>query len=338
MKEALLYKKLDHQNIRCNLCAHRCFIAEGKRGICGVRENQKGKLYTLVYGKAIAVNIDPIEKKPFFHFLPGSYSFSIATVGCNFQCKNCQNWDISQYPRLHSGKIFGEDLEPKKIVAKALESKCQSISYTYTEPTIFTEYALVTMEIAKEKGLKNNWVTNGFMTEEALEMIAPYLDAANVDLKSFSDKFYIKYCGGRLQPVLDTLKRMKEKNIWLEVTTLIIPTLNDSEKELKKIADFIKKELGEETPWHISQFCGEISWQLQDFPTTPVKTIEMACKIGKSAGLKYVYSGNIPGFYWEDTHCPKCKELMVDREGYSIIRFDKNGHCSKCGESLDIVE
>jgi pyruvate formate lyase activating enzyme len=338
MREALLYEKLEKNKVRCNLCSHRCVILEGKRGICGVRENKKGTLYSLVYGKAIAAGIDPIEKKPFFHFLPGSDSFSIATVGCNFRCKNCQNWDISQYPRLGKGEILGEDLEPKEIVERALKSNCRSVSYTYTEPTIFAEYALVTMEIAREKGLKNNWVTNGFMTKEALEMVASYLDAANVDLKSFSDKFYIKYCGARLKPVLETLKRMKKKNIWLEVTTLIIPTLNDSEKELKDIAGFIKKELGAETPWHVSQFCGEISWQLQDLPTTPVETIEKACKIGREAGLKYVYSGNIPGFYWEDTYCSKCKELMIDREGYSIIRFDKNGHCSKCGESLDILE
>ena len=337
MKEALLYKKLDNQKVQCNLCAHHCVIAEGKRGICGARENQDGKLYTLVYGKAVAKGIDPIEKKPFFHFLPGSFSFSFSTAGCNFQCKSCQNWDISQGPRLSDGKILGEDLEPEKIVSEAIESKCQSIAYTYTEPTIFMEYALTAMKIAKEKGLKNVWVSNGFMAEETLEIIAPYLDAINIDLKSFSDEFYQKYCGARLQPVLDSLKRIKEKKIWLEVTTLIIPTLNDSEKELKKIADFIKKELGEETSWHISQFCGEISWKLQDFPTTPVKTIEMACKTGKSAGLKYVYSGNIPGFYWENTYCPKCKELMISREGYSIIRFDKNGHCSKCGESLDIA-
>ncbi len=338
MREVLLYKKLKNKIVQCNLCAHRCVIAEGKRGICGVRENKNGTLYSLVYGKAIAENIDPIEKKPFFHFLPGTQSLSIATVGCNFKCKNCQNWDISQCPNLRNGEILGNDLPPEKIIQDALNNKCQSISYTYTEPTIFTEYALVTMKIAKEKGLKNNWVTNGFMTEETLDRIAPYLDAANVDLKSFSDKFYIKYCGGRVQPVLDTLKRMKEKNIWLEVTTLIIPTLNDSEKELKKIADFIKKELGPEVPWHISQFCGEISWQLQDLPTTSVETIEKACQIGKKAGLKYVYSGNIPGFYWEDTYCPKCKELMIDRNGYSIIRFDKNGYCLKCGESLNIVE
>jgi len=301
MKEALLYKKLKNMKVQCQACAHYCIISPGKRGICGVRENQKGKLYSLVYGKAIAVHIDPIEKKPLYHFLPGTYSLSMATVGCNLACKNCQNWDISQGPKglsLNDSPwprtvIKGQSLSPEKIVQEALTNHCPSISYTYTEPTIFLEYALATMKLAKEKGLKNIWVTNGFMSPQTLELIIPELDAANVDLKSFDDDFYQKYCEGKLKPVLANLKELKRKNIWLEITTLIIPSLTDQTAMLKKIAQFIKKELGPETPWHISRFFPEVSWQLQDLPATSLASLEKAEQIGLQAGLKYVYKGNI---------------------------------------------
>lgn len=292
MKEALLYKKFKDKRVQCQICSHFCLIAPQQRGLCGVRENQKGKLYSLVYGKAMAVHIDPIEKKPLYHFLPGTYSLSIATVGCNFSCKNCQNWDISQGPKPDK-PILGQDLPPEKIVQEALTNRCPSISYTYTEPTIFLEYALATMKLAKEKGLKNIWVTNGFMSPQTLNLIIPELDAANVDLKSFDSHFYQKYCHGQLKPVLANLKELKRKNIWLEITTLIIPGLTDQEKMLKKIAQFIKKELGPETPWHISRFFPEVSWQLQDLPATSLETIEKASQIGLKAGLKYVYKGNI---------------------------------------------
>jgi len=336
MKEALLYRKLKKKQIQCNVCNHHCVTLPGKRGICGVRENRDGKLYSLTYGKAISENVDPIEKKPFFHFLPGTHSLSIATVGCNFKCKSCQNWEISQGPNI-SGQILGEDLSPEKIVQDALGSKVSSISYTYTEPTIFMEYALDTMKLAKKKGLKNNWVTNGFMSKETLKLISPYLDAANVDLKSFNDKFYREYCGGRLKPVLENLKMMKKLGIWVEVTTLVIPTLTDQEKMFKDIAKFIKNELGPETPWHISQFSGVISWKLQNLPETPVEILEKACQIGLDQGLKYVYSGNVPGLTSEDTYCPKCDAKMIDRTGYLIKRHDKNGKCSKCNEDLNII-
>jgi len=338
MKEALLYKKLKDEIVQCGLCNHRCVILPNKRGICGVRENKGGTLYSLVYEKAIAENVDPIEKKPFFHFFPGSQSLSIATVGCNFRCANCQNWDISQGPRLKNGEISGRDLPPEKIVQDALDNNCKSIAYTYTEPTIFLEYALEIMKLAYDKNLKNIWVSNGFMTEEALDMIAPYLDAINVDLKSFSDEFYQKNCGGRLKPVLENLKRIKKLGIWLEVTTLVIPALSDDEKMFKDIAKFIKEELGAETPWHISQFSGLISWKLQHLPETPIETLEKACQIGLDEGLKYVYSGNVPGLASEDTYCPRCKELMIDRNGYHVMRLDKRGRCVRCGESLDIIE
>ncbi len=336
MKETYLYKKLKDKKVQCQNCAHYCVILPGKRGICGVRENQDGKLYSLVYGKAVAIHVDPIEKKPFFHFLPGSHSLSVATVGCNFKCKSCQNHDISQMPQL-TGEIEGQEISPKEIVELTLKNNLPSISYTYTEPAIFSEYALDTMKLAKKQGLKNNWVSNGFWSKELFDLISPYLDAANIDLKSFEDDFYIKYCGGRLQPVLDTLKKLKNKKIWVEVTTLVIPTLNDKAEIFKNIANFIKKELGAETPWHVTQFSGAISWQLQNLPDTPAKTLESAHKIGKKTGLKYVYTGNIPGLPSEDTYCPKCGTKMIERTGYFIERYDKNGKCSKCSQSLNLI-
>jgi pyruvate formate lyase activating enzyme len=298
MKEAHLYKKLQDKKVQCLNCTHKCVISSGKRGICGVRENQNGTFYSLVYGKAIAIHVDPIEKKPFFHFLPGSYSLSVATVGCPFSCWSCQNWTISQGPKI-SGKIEGEDVSPEEIVKMAKKHKVPSISYTYTDPIVFSEYALDAMKLAKEKGLKNAWVTNGFWSEELFELISPYLDAVNVDLKGFTEEFYIKYCGGRLQPVLETLKRLKKKGIWVEITTLVIPTLNDSEESFRNIATFIKNDLGAETPWHISRFSGAISWKLQDIPETPVETLKKAHKIGKETGLKYVHIGNVPGLNTE---------------------------------------
>jgi len=336
MKEVYLYKKLKNKKVQCRNCAHFCVIEERKRGICGVRENIDGKLYTLNYGKAVAVNIDPIEKKPFFHFLPGSHSLSIATVGCNFSCKNCQNWDISQGQKPDK-EILGEDLPPKDLVNLALKNNLPSISYTYTEPTTFSEYALDTMKLAKKAGLKNTWVSNGFMTEESARLVIPYLDANNIDIKSFSDEFYQENCGGRLQPVLDTAKLMKKSGVWVEITTLVIPNLSDSERTFKDIAKFIKEELGPETPWHVTQFSGAISWKLQNVPDTSVEILKEAYRIGKKAGLKYVYTGNIPGLPSEDTFCPKCKTLAIDRTNYIIHRYDKNGKCSKCGENLNLI-
>ena len=336
MKEAYLYEKLDKNRVKCNNCAHYCIIEADKRGVCGVRENIDRKLYALNYGKAIALNIDPIEKKPFFHFLPGSYSLSIATVGCNFQCKNCQNYSISQGFK-DKKEIPGQELKSEDIVKLAKDNNSPSISYTYTEPTIFLEYALETMKLAKKEGIKNTWVSNGFMTEESAKLVIPYLDANNIDIKSFSDDFYKKICGARLEPVLKTAKLMKSSGVWVEITTLVIPTLSDSEDDFKGIAKFIKNELGAETPWHITQFSGAISWKIQDLPETSVETLEMAYKIGKKTGLKYVYTGNIPGLPSEDTICPKCGIINIDRTGYVIQRHDKNGKCSKCGEDLNLI-
>jgi pyruvate formate lyase activating enzyme len=336
VKEALLYKKLTGKKAQCLNCAHYCRILPGKRGICGVRENQEGKLFALNYGKAIACHIDPIEKKPFFHFLPGTQSLSVAAVGCNFRCDNCQNWDISQSPKPDK-PVLGEDLPPEKVIETALKNNLPSVSYTYTEPTIFSEYALDIMKLARKAGIKNNWVSNGFLSREVLELVATYLDAANIDLKSFSDEFYAKHCGARLQPVLDTLKRMKAVKIWLEITTLVIPTLNDDKKNFESIARFIKNELGPETPWHISRFSGAISWKLQHLPETPVETLQDAYQIGKKAGLKYVYTGNVPGLASEDTICPECGTIAINRTGYRIERHDKKGKCPKCNQDLNLI-
>lgn len=332
MKEAILYEKLDNGYVRCHLCAHRCKIAPAKSGICGVRENRRGTLYTLVHGTSIAESIDPIEKKPLFHVYPGSKSYSIATVGCNFRCDFCQNYDISQIPR-SEGKIRGRSSMPEEIIERALRTGSKTIAYTYTEPTIFLEYALDTGMMAHEKGIKNVFVTNGFMTGEALEEIAPCLDAANVDLKSFRNEFYEKYCGGKLQPVLDSLKKMKDLGIWVEVTTLIIPTLNDDREELRDIARYIHS-LGPETPWHISRFHPQ--YRMENLPPTPLATIHMASEIGKEAGLKYVYSGNVPGDEGENTCCSNCGRLLIKRYGFNVEYIDLRGsRCPACKTPLD---
>ena len=336
MKEVYLYEKMADKKTRCKNCAHYCVIEPGKRGICGVRQNVGGSLYALNYGRAVSVQIDPIEKKPLFHFLPGTQTLSFATAGCNFSCLNCQNFGISQEPKKFS-EIPGEDLPPQDLVKIAKDYKTPSISYTYVEPTIFSEYALDTMKLARTARLRNIWVSNGFMSPESREMIIPYLDANNIDIKSFSDDFYQKNCGGRLQPVLDTAIAMKKAGVWLEITTLVIPTLSDDEKNLHSIADFIAKELGKNTPWHVTQFSGTISWKLQHLPDTPAEALKTAYRIGKEAGLEYVYTGNIPGLSSDNTFCPKCQALCVERNGYDICRHDVNAKCPSCGEYLNIA-
>ena len=330
--EALLYEKEAENRVRCGLCAHRCRIDPGERGVCGVRENREGTLLSLVYGAIVAENVDPIEKKPLFHLLPGSRSFSIATAGCNFRCTFCQNHDISQMPR-ERGQIVGRERTPEAIVEMAVRSGSKSIAYTYTEPTVYFEFAYATAGIARERGLKNVFVTNGYMTPGMLELIAPRLDAANVDLKAFRDEFYKKQCGARLQPVLDSLRKMKELGIWVEVTTLLIPGLNDGEEELGKLAAFIVS-LGAETPWHISRFHPQ--YRMTETPPTPAESIHRAAEIGRSAGLKYVYSGNLPGDPGENTNCARCGRLLIGRCGFSIERLDLKGSaCPDCGTPLD---
>jgi len=331
VKEAYLYKKLKDGKIRCDLCSHRCVIKNGDKGKCCVRENVDGILYSLVYRKLISENADPIEKKPLFHFLPGSISLSIATVGCNFKCFFCQNYEISQMP-CEYGRIEGRDVSPEKLVEDALRYNCSSISYTYTEPTIYFEYAYDTAKLATEKNLKNVFVTNGFMTKQCLEMIGPYLDAANVDLKSFSDKFYRERVDGRLKPVLDNIKLMKEMGIWVEVTTLIIPGMNDSDEELKDIANFLV-EVGQEIPWHISAYYPQYKSKI---PPTNIESIHRAIQIGKKAGLRYVYGGNVPGNKSENTYCYNCGNLLIRRFGFSISDNKiGNSRCPNCGAKID---
>ena len=335
MPEARFYEKLADQKVHCYLCAHECQIDPGKRGICQVRENQEGTLYSLVYGRLISANLDPIEKKPLFHFLPGSLSYSIATVGCNFQCEHCQNYDISQYPRRHEGKIIGEARTPEMIVNDARATGSASISYTYTEPTIFLEFAQDVGRLAREQGIKNVFVSNGFMTEASATALGEFLDADNVDLKSFQDDFYRKVCKARLQPVLDTITRLKQMGVWLEVTTLIIPGLNYSPEELTDIAQFIKG-VDPGIPWHVSAFYP--TYQMTDRPSTPPATLLQAREIGLKAGLRYVYTGNIPGQGGENTNCYACGELLIERLGYTIKNNNlKDGQCPKCRAAIDGV-
>lgn len=334
--EAYLYEKLEEKKVKCNLCSHRCVIKPGRRGICAVRENRDGLLHTMVYGKLIARHIDPIEKKPLYHFYPGSLSYSIATVGCNFKCRFCQNADIAQMPTDHSGMIMGDAASPEEEVAAAISGRCKSIAYTYTEPTIFFEFAYETAKLASEQGLKNVFVTNGYMTAEALEMISPYLDAANVDLKAFTNDYYKRQCGARLVHVQDTLQRMKALNIFVEVTTLIVPGLNDDPQELVQLAAFIADELGSDTPWHISRF--HPTYKLTDRPPTPVKTLLKAHEIGLRSGLKYVYTGNVPGEDSENTFCPGCGKKVIDRWGFRIGSYHiADGKCEFCGTGIDGV-
>jgi len=328
MKEAMLYERLPEGKVRCGLCAHRCVISDGKKGVCQVRENRGGTLYTLVYGRAITQHVDPVEKKPLLHFHPGTRAYSIATVGCNFRCRWCQNWDISQMVR-ERHLIMGEEATPEHIVSAAEKSGCRSIAYTYTEPTIFFEYAYDTARLAQEDGLANIYVTNGYMTEEMLETFHPYLDAANVDLKAFRDETYRKYVGARLQPVLDAMKVMKRLGVWLEVTTLVIPGINDDDEELQDAADFVANELGVETPWHISRFFP--AYKMTDVPPTPIKTLRRAREIGLEAGLRYVYVGNVSDE--ANTVCHACGRTLIRRSGYRILenRIQPDGCCPDCG-------
>ena len=328
---ARLWRAVDGGKVDCDLCAHLCRIAPTKFGVCGVRENREGKLLTHAYGQVIAAHIDPIEKKPLFHFQPGTRSFSIATIGCNFRCPFCQNWEISQAARREKGFRGGHDLPPAEIVAEARSGGCRSISYTYTEPTIFFEYAYDTAALAREAGLANVFVTNGYMTGTALRTIQPYLDAANVDLKAFKDETYRKVCGARLQPVLDSIRLMRELGIWVEVTTLVVPGMNDSPAELAEIARFIAG-VSVDLPWHVSRFHPD--YQYTETPATPVKTLELARSLGKEAGLRYIYVGNVWG-EGENTACPECGREVISRSGFSVRNNEvRNGACPHCGARI----
>lgn len=308
-------------------------ITEGNRGICGVRENKNGKLFSLVYGKSVSTGIDPIEKKPFFHFYPGSTSYSIATVGCNFHCHNCQNWTISQMLKGKGGGIVGDELLPEDIVVDVKNRGCKSIAYTYTEPTIFFEYAYDTAKLAHNEGIKNVFVTNGYTSTVGIKKISPFIDAVNVDLKSFSEDFYHKVCGAKLQPVLDNIKLYKELGVWVEVTTLLIPGYSDDENQLKEIARFIR-DVGVDIPWHITAFYP--TYKLLNASYTSVDSLRRARDIGIKAGLRYVYEGNIPGEGGENTYCYGCGTLLIKRYGFEIMENNlMDGTCPICKIKID---
>lgn len=336
MKEARLYRQAEEGYVDCYLCSFHCHIADGKRGVCGVRENMAGTLYTHVYGRLIAQHADPIEKKPLFHFMPGSRSYSIATVGCNFRCLHCQNAEISQMPR-DQKRIIGTEVSCVEVVEDAIEDRCASISYTYTEPTIFFEFAQDTGELARKKGLKNVFVTNGYMTRECLDELRGTLHGANVDVKSFSESTYKKVCGARLAPVLDSVEYMRSQGVWVEVTTLIIPTINDTPEELTEIAKWIAG-VDKAIPWHISAFYP--SYRMKDLPPTGREIIERARDIGLSEGLRYVYTGNIPGLKGESTFCYQCGELLIERYGFMVAKnlVTEGSTCPNCAAEIDGVE
>lgn len=332
MKEALWWKKQKENKAQCFLCPRNCVIPDGETGFCGVRQNNKGKLYSLVYGKTTGIQIDPIEKKPLYHFLPGSAAFSVGTVGCNLVCQHCQNWATSQSK---PGNWHSYDITPEEIVQKAKQENCESIAYTYNEPTIFGEFVLDTAKLARKKGIKNVLVTNGFTGDDARLDFCKYIDAANVDLKAFDNEFYKKYSGAWLEPVLESLKIYKRKKVWTEATNLIIPKLNDSMEKIKEMAAWIKDNIGTDIPLHFSAFYP--AYKLQDMPPTSAATLLEARKIAMSCGLKYVYIGNVATADEENTFCPKCGKIIIERANFTILQNNiKQGKC-ECGEKIQGV-
>jgi len=331
IRKAMLWKKENDHEVRCFLCSRMCLIPEGAFGHCGMRQCSSGELFTYSYGKVVASHVDPVEKKPLYHFLPGTATYSVAAMGCNFRCVFCQNWGISTISAA-KGDAEGTEMEPENIVSEALRCKTKSISYTYTEPTVFFEYAYETSRKAAEKGLRNIFVTNGYMTDRAIKEISPFLDAANIDLKFFSENMYQKMCGASLNPVLETIVNMKNSGIWVEVTTLVIPGVNDSEEELQSIAKFLSS-LDANIPWHVSAFHPD--HKMLDVPHTSPEKLSWAKEIGEKEGLKYVYTGNLPGSV--NTSCPECGTVLVKRYGNDAEVSDKvflNGKCLVCGADI----
>lgn len=335
-KPALFAQQISDGKLRCNLCNFHCIIPPGKKGHCSVRQNINGTLYSLNYDHVCAAASDPIEKKPLFHFQPGTRSFSIAEPGCNFRCSFCQNWNISQ-SQIEYGSIDGTDMPPDRIVSAAVDSNCSSIAYTYTEPTIYFELCDDTARLAKQSGLKNVFVSNGYMTTKVIDYAADWLDAINIDLKAFSQDYYHDYCGGQLAPVLNTIRHIaKYTSIWLEITTLVIPGLNDSDDELKAIAEFIADNASADTPWHVSRYYP--AYHLEN-EATPASTLHRAIEIGKNAGLNYIYVGNLPNSNAESTLCPNCGEMLIERSGYNIIRNNiNNAVCPNCKTKIPGVD
>ncbi len=332
MKKAYLSEQDQDGNVNCFLCRHRCHVKPGKRGFCMVRENRDGILYTLVYDKIAAANIDSIEKKPLFHFFPSSRAFSFGTMGCNFRCSFCQNYQLSQIQD-KEGRIWGDSYEPAELVGLAVNANCKSVAYTYSEPTIFYELARDTMVKAHEAGFYNVFVTNGYMSPEMIEDSKGLIDAANVDLKAFNQDFYKKYVKAKLEGVLDSAKALKDNGVWLEVTTLLIPGANDDEYELKELASFIVNELGPDTPWHVSRFHPD--YKEGDLPPTPAQSLIKTANMGKDQGLNYVYVGNVKTNTLENTYCPACGELLIERVGFTIANYDiQSGKCSKCSHPI----
>lgn len=316
--------------VRCLLCKKRCELREGEKGDCRVRVNLEGKLKTLVYGKPCAVHVDPIEKKPIFHMYPQSASFSIATAGCNLHCRFCQNWQISQ---VEPEKAKNYDLSPEEVVKSALGYKCKTIAYTYSEPTIFYEYMVDTCKIAHQKGIKNIWVTAGFIEPEPLLELCPLIDGANVDLKGITEEFYRDVCSAELAPVQECLRILKQKGVWVEITNLIVPTLNDKEEEIGRLIDWVLDNMGAEVPLHFSRFWPQ--YQLKNLPPTPVKTLDMAWQMARAKGIHYTYVGNVPGHEGNNTYCPKDGKILVRRVGYSVLEYNiMDGKCKFCGHKI----
>ncbi|MCM8828588.1 MAG: AmmeMemoRadiSam system radical SAM enzyme [Candidatus Omnitrophica bacterium] len=330
LKEAMFYEKADNQMVRCYLCPKNCLVPEGNYGFCRARKNIAGTLYAMGYGKPCSVAVDPMEKKPLFHYLPGSRTFSIASAGCSLRCLFCQNWQISQSTPEQTRNY---NLAPEEVANLAKEKNCPVIAYTYSEPVNFYEYMLDTAKIARSRGIKNIMHTAGYINQEPLEKLLPYIDAANVDLKGFSQNYYKNVCGAGLDDVLRTLKIMKKHKIWIEITTLIVPGYNDSEEELKKLCDWIKNNLGSDTPLHFSRFYPV--YKLAHITATPYQTLEKAAEIAKRSGLKYVYIGNVYDNPYEDTICPNCGKIIMDRKGFEILKNHiKNGKCEFCGTKI----
>jgi len=330
LKEASFYQKLDNQAVQCGICPRRCLIPEGGRGYCGTRQNRSGVLYTLVYARPVAIHIDPIEKKPLFHFLPSTTAYSIATAGCNLKCKFCQNWEISQSRPEELDYVY---LTPQALVKKVKESGAPTIAYTYNEPTVFYEYMLETAKLARAQGIKNMMHSNGYINEEPLRELAKYLDAANIDLKGFSDEYYSKLTEGSLGPVLNSLKVLKQEGVHIEVTTLLLSGFNDDEPTLRKMCLWIKDNLGPDTPLHFSRFFP--MYKLTSLSPTPVEDLERARRIAIESGLKYVYIGNIPENPAENTYCPRCAKIVIERKGFFIVQNNlQDGKCKFCGERI----
>jgi pyruvate formate lyase activating enzyme len=322
-------------SIRCGVCAHRCLVRPGRRGICGVREHRDGQLMCDAYGAVAAVGLDPIEKKPLFHVDPGSLSYSIATVGCPFHCRFCQNWEIAQGPRLGLD-IPARPLPPEEVVAEARRAGARSVAYTYVEPTVFLEYALDTGRLARAAGLRNLFITDGYATPEAVKLLAGVLDAANVDLKAFDDAFYRRLCGARLAHVLEAILAMRDAGIWLELTTLLIPGFNDSDAELRSLTGWIVANLGPLVPWHVSRFFP--AHDMRDVPPTSLASLRRAAQIGRDAGLHHVYVGNAPELDLEDTRCAACARLLIERHSYRTrVYLTGAGACPGCGRPLEGV-